>query len=122
MSSAGSSLGVPRLSAFARAISFVMRRSTVYVFGKVFDAPVAFPLLLDNIGPLGPGKYRAYLISYDDKKCPIQGPNPKAGGWYSDFTVINAGYANPAGQPSKRVGQRSGGWLARRRRGSEVGA
>ena len=76
---------------------------------KVIDPAVALPLTLDNIGPLGPGKYRAYLISYDDKKCPIQGPDAKAGGWYTDFTVVNAGYANQNGQSPSGGGTPAGG-------------
>lgn len=76
-------------------------------FSKMFNPAVALPQAIDNIGPLGPGKYRAYLISYDDKNCPIQGPNPKAGGWYVDFDV--AGGAPPAGQTSSNGSSSSGG-------------
>ena len=75
-------------------------------FQKVFDQPATLPVTLDNIGPLPPASYRAYLISYDEKLCPIQGPDKNAGGWYVDFKVAPApssGQSNN-GQPNNGGG------------------
>lgn len=69
-------------------------------FGRVFSDAVTLPQVMDNIPPLPNGKYRAYILSYDDKKCPIQGPNKAAGGWYLDFNV--SGASTPAnGSPAQ---------------------
>jgi hypothetical protein len=76
-------------------------------FGKVFSDAVTLPLVMDNIPPLPNGKYRAYLISYNDKNCPIQGPNKAAGGWYLDFNVT--GTSAPASAPTQTGGTPNGG-------------
>ena len=77
-------------------------------FSKMFDVATSLPLAMDNIPPLPNGKYRAYLISYNDKNCPIQGPNKAAGGWYVDFNVGN-GTSAPASTPTSSPPNGSGG-------------
>jgi hypothetical protein len=94
---------------FHATIYDLATHSQTGVYGKVFDAAATLPVTLDNIGPLAPGKYRAYLISYDEARCPIQGPDPKAGGWYSDFTVLSSGHGSPNGQSPSSGGAPGGG-------------
>lgn len=56
-------------------------------FNKVFSDAINLPVSIKDIPGYPNGTYRAYLISYDDKLCTIQGPNKNAGGWYVDFKV-----------------------------------
>ncbi len=56
------------------------------VFRRMFDA-ATLPVTIPDAGPLPNGTYRVYLIGYDQTKCPIQGPDKRAGGWYVDFKV-----------------------------------
>jgi hypothetical protein len=71
---------------------------------KAFPEAVTLPQVMDNIPALPNGKYRAYALSYDDKKCPIQGPNKAAGGWYVDFSVGTGTSAPANGQPASGGG------------------
>ena len=75
---------------------------------KVFDPGASLPVELDDLGPLPSGSYRAYLIGYDDVKCPVQGPNKAAGGWYVDFKV-GAGASPSNNPPSHPNGQGGNG-------------
>ncbi len=56
---------------------------------KIFDPGAQLPVEIDDLGPFPNGSYRAYLIGYDDAKCPVQGPDKNAGGWYVDFKIGN---------------------------------
>jgi hypothetical protein len=73
-------------------------------FSKVLDPAVPLPQALDNIPPLPNGKYRAYILAYAEKNCPIQGPNKNAGGWYVDFSVGSGVSAPSQGQAQGSTG------------------
>ena len=73
-------------------------------FNKIFDPGARLPVVIDDIGPLPNGSYRAYLIGYDDAKCKPQGPDAHAGGWYVDFKV-----GTGVSQPSSTQGGNQGG-------------
>lgn len=66
---------------------------------QIYDPAVALPQTLDNIPPLPAGKYRAYILAYAEKNCPIQGPNKNAGGWYVDFSVGAGAAGSTASNP-----------------------
>jgi hypothetical protein len=76
-------------------------------FTKVLDPAVSLPQTMDNIPPLPNGKYRAYILAYAEKNCPIQGPNKAAGGWYVDFSV-GTGTSAPAGTQTPPNGSTGG--------------
>jgi hypothetical protein len=76
------------------------------VFMKVFDPGAHLPVVIDDLGPLPNGSYRAYLIGYDDAKCKPQGPDAHAGGWYVDFKV---GTGQSTQQPSSTQGGNQNG-------------
>ena len=85
-----------------------------HAYFKVIDHPVALPLTLVDVPLLPPARYRAYVLSYEEAKCQSQGPNPKAGGWYVDFQVVNAGSNGQSpqgsgGTPAPGGGGGSGG-------------